>query len=70
MLYKYEYYENSQADENEFIVNYSNNTENGTNIRISNLIGIVEAIRFSWLDILLFIWIITLIIDEIEQVKI
>ncbi len=54
------------------MVDDSNYTENDTNritIRKASITGIVKAIRVSWLDIFLFFWIITLIIDEIQQVK-
>jgi len=54
------------------LVDDSNYTENDTNritIRKASITGIVKAIRVSWLDIFLFFWIITLIIDEIQQVK-
>jgi hypothetical protein len=73
-LYKYEYYEETSNGENktEVFVDDSNYTENDTNrtsIRKAGITGIVNAIRVSWLDILLFFWIITLIFDEIQQVK-
>ena len=54
------------------MVDDSNYTENDTNrvtIRKASITGIVKAIRVSWLDFLLFFWIITLIMDEIQQVK-
>jgi hypothetical protein len=54
------------------LVDDSNYTENDTNritIRKASITGIVKAIRVSWLDIFLFFWIITLIFDEIQQVK-
>ena len=73
-MYKYEYYEETSNGENktEVFVDDSNYTENDTNrtsIRKASITGIVNAIRFSWLDILLFFWIITFFIDEIQQVN-
>ncbi len=73
-MYKYEYYEETSNEEKkpEILIDDSNYTENDTNrttSRKASITGIVKAIRVSWLDILLFFWIITLIIEEIQQVK-
>jgi hypothetical protein len=72
-LYKYEYYEETSNEENktEVFIDDSNYTDNDTiaTFRKATITGIVIAIRVSWLDFLLFFWIITLIMDEIQQVK-
>jgi hypothetical protein len=73
-LYKYEYYEETSNEENKTEVfidnsNYTDNDTNSTIFRKDSLTRKVQAIRLSWLDILLFIWIITFIINEMQQVK-
>ncbi len=73
-MYKYEYYEDTSNEEKKAEVfiddsNFTDNDDNRTTIRKASLTGIAKAIRVSWLDILLFFWIITLIMDEIQQVK-
>ncbi len=73
-MYKYEYHEEASSEENktQFFADASNFTENETNstsIGKAELTGIVKAIRVSSLDIFLFFLIITLIFDEIQQVK-
>ncbi len=73
-MYKYEYYEETLNGENktEVFVNDSNYTENGTNSTSKikgSITGIVKAITVSRFDILLFFWIITFFIDEIQQVN-
>jgi hypothetical protein len=72
ILFKYEYHEETPNGENktEVLVDDSNYTENvtdSTSIKKASLTGLVKAISLSWLDIVLFFWIITLIIDEIQQ---
>ncbi len=58
------------TNKTEVLVNDSNYTENvtdSTSIKKASITGIVKAISLSWLDIVLLFWIITLIIDEIQQ---
>ncbi len=73
-IHQYEYYEDTSNDENttKLLLDDSNYTKNETNsstFRKGSITGKVQAISFSWLDFLLFFWIITLIMDEIQQVK-